>query len=122
MDKVDDSTAKEIHNKFRDDNVYFISAKESKGVDELLDRILNFVKQGMAETGGIIISNVRHLEALQKSDNALRRAMSGLETNHSSELIAMDVRQALHYLGEITGHVTTDDLLDNIFSKFCIGK
>jgi tRNA modification GTPase len=59
---------------------------------------------------------------LQRSDEALSRALEGLKAGLSSELVAMDVRQALHYLGEITGEVTNEDLLGNIFSRFCIGK
>ena len=68
------------------------------------------------------MTNSRHLQALRKCDESLERAMQGLENQTPGDLLAMDIRQALFYLGEITGEVTTDDLLGNIFSKFCIGK
>ncbi|MFA6248029.1 MAG: tRNA uridine-5-carboxymethylaminomethyl(34) synthesis GTPase MnmE, partial [Mucilaginibacter sp.] len=68
-----------------------------------------------------LVTNIRHLEALQKTEEALIRVLDGIDTV-TSDFLSMDIKQALHYLGEITGVVTTDDLLENIFSKFCIGK
>ncbi len=122
IDKVPEDKLTDLGKKLNKENSCFISAKEGSGIEELLDKLLEFVNSGQSEEGGVVISNIRHLEALQKSDEALERAFNGLENNISSELVAMDVRQSLHYLGEITGEVTTDDLLGNIFSKFCIGK
>jgi tRNA modification GTPase len=75
-----------------------------------------------SEGEGIIVSNLRHLEALKACDKMLETTVQGINENRSTELIAMDVRQALHHLGLITGEVSTDDLLSNIFSRFCIGK
>ena len=73
-------------------------------------------------TDEVIVSNIRHLEALQKTEEALNRVLYGIDNPVTSDFLAMDIKQALHYLGEITGTVTTDDLLENIFTKFCIGK
>ena len=70
----------------------------------------------------IVVSNLRHVEALQHTLNALNRVLDGLDTGLSGDLLAFEMRQALHYLGVITGEVTTDDLLENIFRNFCIGK
>jgi len=69
-----------------------------------------------------VFTNIRHLEALQKTSESLERVLYGMENPVTSDFLAMDIKQALYYLGEITGAVTTDDLPENIFSKFCIGK
>ena len=99
-----------------------ISAKQKQHIDELKDKI--YASAIKYELGGseTLVTNVRHLEALQKTQEALSRLLIGIDTQVTSDFLAMDIKQALHYLGEITGAVTTDDLLDNIFSKFCIGK
>ena len=100
----------------------FLSAKNGDGVEALLEKLNQYAQKGMSDGEGVVVSNVRHLEALKNCDEALVRTLKGIDDGMSSELLAMDVRQALHYLGEITGEVCTDDLLGNIFSKFCIGK
>ena len=69
-----------------------------------------------------VVTNVRHVEALRKANTALYRVMEGLSKNIQTDFLAMDIRYSLEALGEITGQVTTDDLLGNIFGKFCIGK
>ncbi len=68
------------------------------------------------------MTNLRHYQNLLQTHEALDRVLSGLDQGITGDFVAMDIRQSLHYLGEITGTITTDDLLDNIFSKFCIGK
>ena len=73
-------------------------------------------------TDDVLVTNIRHVEALQKTQEALERVLYGIDNPVTSDFLSMDIKQALHYLGEITGTVTTDDLLENIFSKFCIGK
>jgi tRNA modification GTPase len=70
----------------------------------------------------VLVSNIRHVEALQNTLDSLERVLYGIDNPITSDFLSMDIRQALHFLGEITGTVTTDDLLENIFSKFCIGK
>lgn len=100
----------------------FISAKYKTGIDELLDLLTNLSQAGTLTPNQTIVSNARHFEALNKSLKAINEVTKGLEQNLSSDLLAIDIRQALYHLGEITGEVTTDDLLDNIFANFCIGK
>ncbi|MTB52302.1 tRNA uridine-5-carboxymethylaminomethyl(34) synthesis GTPase MnmE [Lewinella sp. W8] len=78
--------------------------------------------QGALEEQAVILSNARHYDALRRADEALERVLQGLDTGLSQDFVAMDIRQSLRELGEITGEITTDDLLGNIFSNFCIGK
>jgi tRNA modification GTPase len=99
-----------------------ISAKEKQHIDELKQVIYNKTIQSKLSDDELMVTNIRHLEALQKTEQALIRVLDGMNTHVTSDFLAMDIKQALHYLGEITGSVTTDDLLENIFSKFCIGK
>jgi len=98
-----------------------ISAKEKFQIDELKSKIYDTAIKDKLTGDETLVTNIRHLEALQKSEEALIRVLKGMDTV-TSDFLAMDIKQALHYLGEITGAVTTDDLLENIFSKFCIGK
>ena len=70
----------------------------------------------------VIISNMRHYEALQHAAADLQRVAEGLQNGLPADLVAMDLRQAIHHLGEITGEITTDEILGNIFRNFCIGK
>ena len=74
------------------------------------------------EQEGIIVSNLRHVDSLQQTAYFMEQVELGLESNLPSDLIAHQLRHALHHLGMITGHITNEDLLDTIFSKFCIGK
>lgn len=99
-----------------------ISAKRKQHIDELKRKIYASAVKHNLNGNETLVTNVRHLEALQKTESALIRLLEGIDTQVTSDFLAMDIKQALHYLGEITGTVTTDDLLDNIFSKFCIGK
>lgn len=100
----------------------YISAKEQIGIEELKDELLNQVNLANLNTDDVMVTNIRHVEALQHTIEALDRVLYGIDNPVTSDFLAMDIRQALHHLGEITGVVTTDDLLENIFSKFCIGK
>ncbi|MBD1428521.1 tRNA uridine-5-carboxymethylaminomethyl(34) synthesis GTPase MnmE [Sphingobacterium litopenaei] len=103
-------------------NPLYISAKEQLGIEELKDELLNQVNLSNINTDDVMVTNIRHVEALQHTQTALEKVLYGIDNPVTSDFLAMDIRQALHHLGEITGTVTTDDLLDNIFSKFCIGK
>ena len=98
-----------------------MSAKEKLHIDELKNKIYSTAIKDKLTGDETLVTNVRHLEALQKTEQALIRVLEGMDAV-TSDFLAMDIKQALHYLGEITGAVTTDDLLENIFSKFCIGK
>lgn len=100
----------------------YISAKQQSGIEELKEELLRQVNLANISTDEVMVTNIRHVEALQKTQEALEKVLYGLENPVTSDFLAMDIRQALHHLGEITGQVSTDDLLDNIFSKFCIGK
>jgi tRNA modification GTPase len=102
-------------------NVSVISAKEKTHIDGLKSTIYHSAVKDRLDNNETLVTNVRHLEALQKTEQALARVLDGINTV-TSDFLSMDIKQGLHYLGEITGTVTTDDLLENIFSKFCIGK
>ena len=100
----------------------YISAKFNSGIDELKDELLTQVNLSNINTDDVLVTNIRHVEALQKTQEALDKVLYGIDNPVTSDFLAMDIRQSLHHLGEITGAVSTDDLLENIFSKFCIGK
>ena len=99
-------------------------ASERSNLGYLRDTLLDVVTKGRGGIGAqeIILSNARHYDVLNRADQALARVAEGLNSGLSQDFVAMDIRQALRDLGEITGEITTDDLLGNIFSNFCIGK
>ncbi|WP_222537087.1 tRNA uridine-5-carboxymethylaminomethyl(34) synthesis GTPase MnmE [Pedobacter polysacchareus] len=99
-----------------------ISAKENQQIEELKQLLYDTAVGDKLSTNHTMVTNIRHVEALQKTKTALDSVVRGLTNPVTSDFLAMDIKQALYYLGEITGQVTTDDLLENIFSKFCIGK
>ncbi|MEM6813351.1 MAG: tRNA uridine-5-carboxymethylaminomethyl(34) synthesis GTPase MnmE [Bacteroidota bacterium] len=105
-------------------NEYFvlISASQKAKIDDLKSKILEMVNLDGFKSGDTVVTNIRHYDNLLKTRNALQDVLKGLGNNVTGDFLAMDIRQSLHYLGEITGEITTDDLLANIFSKFCIGK
>jgi tRNA modification GTPase len=74
------------------------------------------------KTGDVLVTNLRHYRNLVQTNESLERLLTGMDDGVTGDFLAMDIRQSLHYVGEITGTITTDDLLANIFSKFCIGK
>jgi tRNA U34 5-carboxymethylaminomethyl modifying GTPase MnmE/TrmE len=104
------------------DQVLYISASYGDNVDQLASLLVDTIKQENTEENDVVITNARHFEALVNAGDAINRVHEGMKTGLSSDLLAQDIRQVLHYLGEITGEVTTDEILGNIFSKFCIGK
>lgn len=104
------------------DTLLFISAKEKSGLDDLRSRLSDFIEKDKFSQDDIIITNIRHYEALLSVSESLGRVMKGLDDQIPDDLIAIDIRQALHYLGEITGEITSDEILGNIFRNFCIGK
>lgn len=103
-------------------NVLFLSAKFKNGISELESKLLSLVDSGALSGDNTIVTNSRHYDALLKALEEIQKVKEGLDMELSSDLMAIDIRQALYHLGEITGSVTTDDLLGNIFSNFCIGK
>ncbi len=100
----------------------FISAKAHLHIDQLKTQLLQIAVQGDVNTEATIVTNARHYDALKKLAASLQDVVSGIADNIQSDLLALDIRQCLYYLGEITGEITNDDQLDFIFSKFCIGK
>ena len=104
------------------DLLLFISAKEKRGLDDLRLKLAQVVEKERLNSDSVIITNIRHYEALTKVSESLSRVEEGLNNNLPEDLIAIDIRHAIHYLGEITGEITTDELLGNIFRNFCIGK
>jgi tRNA modification GTPase len=103
-------------------DLVYISALNKEGIEELKDHILNKVNLQKINADDVLVSNIRHLEALQKTQESIDRVLENIGNPVTSDFLAMDIKQALYYLGLITGQVTTDDLLETIFSKFCIGK
>ena len=104
------------------EDVVFISAEKRENLEGLKDRIMELVDLERFRTSGTIVTNVRHYQSLQQTRESLENVLRGLDNNITHDFLAQDIRHALHHLGEITGEITTDDLLGNIFSKFCIGK
>ncbi len=99
-----------------------ISAKQNLGIEELKNQLLSFVNTGALRNNETIITNTRHYDSLLKALNEIQNVKYGLETNLSSDLIALDIKEALYQFGLITGQVSNDELLGNIFANFCIGK
>src|SRR5690554_33607 len=99
-----------------------ISAKQKIGIEELKNTLLSFVNTGALRNNETIVTNTRHYDSLLKALEEIQKVRFGLESGLSSDLMAIDIRQALYYFGEITGQVTNDELLGNIFANFCIGK
>ena len=120
VDKIDD---KNLEEKFSDiDDVIFIAAKNNHNTDVIKEKLYTSVASGIVNTNDTVVTNARHHEELSKADEYLLKVLEGLGSQISGDFLAMDIRQALHHLGQITGEISTDDLLDNIFSRFCIGK
>jgi tRNA modification GTPase len=104
------------------ETLLFISAREKSGLEDLRLRLSEVVVKERLSSDDVIITNLRHYEALLRVSESLGRVMSGLEDQIPEDLIAIDIRQAIHYLGEVTGKITSDEILSNIFRNFCIGK
>ena len=103
-------------------NLIVLSAKNKIGIEKLTNTLTHLVNKGALSNNETIVSNSRHFEALNNAYSSIKEVQKGIENNISTDLFAIDIRQALFHLGEITGEVTTEDLLGNIFANFCIGK
>jgi tRNA modification GTPase len=99
-----------------------ISAKQKLGIDELKNTLLSFVNTGALRNNETIVTNSRHYDSLLKALEEIQKVKWSLDAGISSDLMAIDIRSALYFFGEITGEVTNDELLGNIFANFCIGK
>ena len=121
--KVDQLSEQQIANlKSSIDNLQLISAKTGHGVDDLKTILLDFVNTGALRNNETIVTNSRHYDALLKALEEIIKVQEGIDNGLSGDLMAIDIRQALYHFGEITGEITNDDLLGNIFANFCIGK
>lgn len=99
-----------------------ISAKTGQGIEELKNKLLEFVNTGALRNNETIVTNSRHYDALLKALEEIEKVQWGIDNDLTSDLMAIDIREALYHFGEITGQVTNDELLENIFANFCIGK
>jgi len=120
LDKVKEGVIEKLQHQHPD--MLFLSAKDPEQVETLKHRILELVNLDKFKRGDTVVTNIRHYDSLLQTKNSLDAVIEGIDNQVTNDFVAMDIRQALHYLGEITGEITTDDLLANIFSKFCIGK
>ena len=115
-----------INNQLTTDNgqptTIYISAKKKEGIEDLKNQLMSFVNTGALRNNETIVTNTRHYDSLLKALEEIQKVRFGMDTNLSSDLMAIDIKQALYYFGEITGEVTNDELLGNIFANFCIGK
>ncbi|MBR4045830.1 MAG: tRNA uridine-5-carboxymethylaminomethyl(34) synthesis GTPase MnmE [Alistipes sp.] len=119
INKIDRITSSD----FSDTNdVIKISAKSGFGIDTLRHRLRKITDTSQLGAGSIVVSNMRHYSALNSASEALMDARRGMDMNIPSDLLSEDIHRVLHHLGEITGEITSEDILQSIFSKFCIGK
>ncbi|MBS1584376.1 MAG: tRNA uridine-5-carboxymethylaminomethyl(34) synthesis GTPase MnmE [Bacteroidetes bacterium] len=119
--KVDAIGMDKAREEFGDEPIY-ISAKNKENIQQLKQKLYEMVAGGQVKQEGTVITNARHFAALQEVQRSLEDIKKGMGNNLPGDLVALDIRRCLYYLGEITGEITTEDKLDYIFSKFCIGK
>ena len=128
VNKIDILSEQEKHrlegllSKIEGSSYKLISAKTGEGVETVKNLLLNFVNTGALRNNETIVTNTRHYDALLKALEEVQKVQFGLDNSISGDLLAIDIRQALYHFGEITGEITSDDLLGNIFANFCIGK
>jgi tRNA modification GTPase len=124
INKIDKSTEEfDIKHLLHAEDIQLkISAKTGENIDQLIKELLSVVNLSALDQDDIIVTNARHFEALESASIALQRSIDGVNTGISGDFLAQDIRETLHYLGEITGEITTDEVLGNIFKNFCIGK
>lgn len=124
IDKITDAEREVVTRLFEDfkgERVY-ISAKNRLNTAALEDALVKAAQLPEIQSGDVIVSNIRHYQALLQAQSAIQRVHQGLENGISGDFLSQDIRECMHYLGEITGQISNDEILGNIFSKFCIGK
>jgi tRNA modification GTPase len=124
IDKIsaeEKETLHELFQHFQGERIY-ISAKEKINTQALEEALVKAAALPEIQPGDVVVNNVRHLEALQKALSAINRVEEGLTAGISGDFLSQDIRECMHYLGEITGQISNDEILGNIFGKFCIGK
>ena len=120
IDQIDGSQIAIMQNEIPE--IQLLSAKTGFGVEQLTNALLNLINTGALRNNETIVTNSRHYDALLKAFEEIQKVSYGLDSGLSGDLLAIDIRQALYHFGEITGEITNDDLLGNIFANFCIGK
>ena len=120
--KMDQANQEFIETSFVYPHTLFTSAKSGSGMETLKTKLLEFVNTGALRNNDTIITNSRHYDSLLKALADVQKVQQGMDSNLSGDLLSIDIRQALYHFGEITGEITSDDLLGNIFANFCIGK
>jgi len=120
IDQIDDTQIALMQKEIPE--IQLLSAKTGFGVEQLTNKLLNLINTGALRNNETIVTNSRHYDALLKAFEEIQKVKYGLDTGLSGDLMAIDIRQALYHFGEITGEITNDDLLGNIFANFCIGK
>lgn len=120
VDKLSETEVKALQSEF--EQLHLLSAKTGSGVEELKNKLISFLNTGALRNNETIVTNTRHYDSLLKAFEEIQKVKDGLESNLSGDLLAIDIRQALYHFGEITGQLTNDELLGNIFANFCIGK
>ncbi len=122
LNAVEKSKLKDLLAAIEGSSYTLISAKTGDGVEALKNLLLNYVNTGALRNNETIVTNTRHYDALLKALEEVQKVQDGLDNSLSGDLLAIDIKQALYHFGEITGEITSDDLLGNIFANFCIGK
>ncbi len=121
--KIDHIGEMQARAKFSDfEKMIYISARQNLHTEVLKEKMVDTVLKGQVQTENTVVTNARHYHALKEAAKSLGDIQAGLDNNLPGDLLALDIRRSLHYLGEITGQVSNEDMLDYIFSKFCIGK
>lgn len=120
MDVEDHAALEEEFSDFA--GIIYISAKEHRNIDLLKQKLVSLFDSRTVEASDTVVTNARHAHSLNNAHTALQRVFEGLNTGIATDLLALDIRYALEELGNITGEVTNEDLLENIFTRFCIGK
>ncbi len=106
---------------FKGERIY-ISAREKINTEKLQEALVKAAQLPEIHPGDVVVNNIRHFEALQRAHTSICRVLDGLDAEISGDFLSQDIRECMHYLGEITGQITNDEILGNIFGKFCIGK
>ena len=122
VNKIDQIDLKDYQTDTNQYPLIEISAKYKTGLDRLTSQLTSLVNKGLLDQNEVVVSNARHYQALTEALQSIIHVNQALDNDVSTDLLTIDIRAALHSLGEITGEITTDDLLDNIFRNFCIGK
>ena len=111
----------ELFGQFEGERIY-ISARNKINTDKLQKALVEAAQLPEIHPGDVVVNNVRHFEALQNAQKAINRVITGLDSGISGDFLSQDIRECMHFLGEITGQISNDEILGNIFGKFCIGK